>query len=71
MPRDRPKEIAKRQKNKKIIKKKESGVVTAASWVTAVVQVESLAPELSYAVGAAGKKKKSTFITDTLRNTSL
>ena len=35
-----------------------SSVVTAAAWVTAVVQVQTLARELPHAMNAAKKKKK-------------
>ena len=35
-----------------------SSVATAVAWVAAMAQIQSLAPELPQAVGAAKKKKK-------------
>ena len=38
-----------------------SGIVTAAAWVTAVAQVQSLARELPHATGEAKKRKKEAY----------
>ena len=39
---------------------KDPSTVTAEAWITAVVQVQSLAQELTYAVGVAKTKTKAT-----------